>query len=119
MKKPVLVCDDEEGVREALKLILESDFDVIFAENGRDAVQKMKASPVDLVFLDVKMPIKDGIETLRQLKKINPAAKVVIATGYRSVDTAQAASQAGATDYITKPFDRREVLELAKKLSSE
>jgi len=115
MKKPVLVCDDEEGIRESLKLILEKEFDVIFAESGADAIQKMKDSPVDLVFLDIKMPRKDGIETLRELKKINPAAKVIIATGYRSVDTAQEAVKYGATDYIVKPFDRQQILSLARK----
>ncbi len=119
MKKPVMVCDDEEGIREALKLILEKDFDVIFAENGADAVKKMKTKPVDLVFLDIKMPRQDGIETLRELKKINPAVKVIIATGYRSVDTAQEAVKYGATDYIVKPFDRYHILSLAKKYSED
>ena len=115
MRKSILVCDDEEGVRESLKLILEKEYDVIFAANGGEAVQKMKTLPVDLVILDIKMPRKDGLETLRELKKIKPSAKVIIATGYRSVDTAQEASRLGATDYITKPFDRNSILATAKK----
>ncbi|MDP3804335.1 MAG: response regulator, partial [Candidatus Omnitrophota bacterium] len=78
---------------------------------------KMKESPVDLVFLDIKMPIKDGIQTLKALKKINPSAKVIVATGYKSVDMAQEASRAGASDYITKPFDREQVLATARSLS--
>ena len=115
MKKQIMVCDDEEGIREALKLILEKDFDVIMAENGEDAVKKMKASPVDLVILDVKMPRMDGLHTLKRLKKINPSCKVIIATGYRSVEIAQAAARCGAYDYVLKPFDRKQVLETAKK----
>lgn len=115
IKKQVMVCDDEEGVREALKLILEKDYDVIFAESGEVAIQKMKASPTDLVILDIKMPRKDGLETLKRLKKINPSCKVIIATGYRSVDTAQEASRLGASDYIIKPFDRFKILETVQK----
>ena len=115
MKKPILVCDDEEGIRESLKLILENEYDVIFAENGDAAIRKMKASPVDLVILDIKMPRKDGLETLKELKKINPAAKIIIATGYKSVDTAQEAMKLGASDYIVKPFDRQNVLTTVHK----
>ena len=115
MRKQILVCDDEEGIRESLKLILEKEYDVIFAENGDEAVQKMKTSPTDLVILDIKMPRKDGLETLKRLKKINPSCKVIIATGYRSVDTAQEASRLGASDYILKPFDRAKILETVQK----
>lgn len=113
--KKILVCDDEEGIRESLKLILEKDYEVIFAENGDMAVQKMKSGPPDLVILDIKMPRRDGLDTLREIKKINPSQKVVIATGYRSVDTANEAVKLGATDYIIKPFDRKQVLSVAKK----
>ena len=118
MKKPIMVCDDEEGIREALKLILENEYDVIFAENGEAAVRKMKASPVDLVILDIKMPRKDGLQTLKELKRVNPAARVIIATGYKSVDTAQEATRLGAVDYLVKPFDRRVVLETVRNAAS-
>ena len=113
--KKILVCDDEEGIRESLKLILEKDYEVIFAENGDIAIQKLKSAPADLVILDIKMPRRDGLDTLREIKKINPAQKVVIATGYRSVDTANEAVKLGATDYIIKPFDRKQVLATARK----
>ena len=113
--KKILVCDDEEGIRESLKLILEKDYEVIFAENGDIAIQKLKSAPADLVILDIKMPRRDGLDTLREIKKLNPATKVVIATGYRSVDTANEAVKLGATDYIIKPFDRKQVLATARK----
>jgi two-component system nitrogen regulation response regulator GlnG len=83
---------------------------MIFAETGDEAIKKMKASPVDLVILDIKMPKKDGLETLKELKKINPSSKVIIATGYKSVDTAQEAMKLGAADYVVKPFDRAKIL---------
>ena len=116
VKRSILVCDDEEGIRESLKLILEKDFNITFAETGDDAIKAMKASPIDLVILDLKMPKKDGLETLRELKKINPSARVVIATGYKSVDTAQEAIKLGASDYIVKPFDREKIKKVVQGL---
>lgn len=117
MRKSVLVCDDEEGVRESLKLILEKDYDVVFAENGEDAIKKMKASPIELVILDIKMPRMDGIETLRRLKAINSNIKVLITSGYKSVETAREAITAGASNYIVKPFERAEILNAVKQLA--
>lgn len=117
-KKKILICDDEEGIRESLKLILENDYDLIFAQNGDEAIQTMKASPVDITILDIKMPKKDGLETLKELKKISPSSKVIIATGYKSVDIAHEAMTLGATDYVVKPFDRDKIRKVVQKHSS-
>lgn len=115
MKKPILVCDDEEGIRESLKLILEKEYDVIFAKNGDEAIQKMKDSPIGLVILDVKMPRKDGLETLKELKKINPSSHVIIATGYNSIDVAHEAVRLGASDYVVKPFSRDDITKVVQR----
>ena len=115
MKKPILVCDDEEGIRESLKLILEKEYDVVFAATGDEAIEKMRKSPIDLAILDIKMPRRNGLETLRELKKANPSCKVIIATGYRSVEAAEEAAKLGATDYIIKPFDRDKIINLVHK----
>ncbi len=117
MRKSILVCDDEEGIRESLKLILEKDYDIVFAENGDEAIRQMKSSPIDLVILDIKMPKKDGLETLKELKKIKPALKVIIATGYKSIDIAQEAMKLGASDYIVKPFEINHLLRVVKNIS--
>lgn len=117
MRKKILVCDDEEGIRESLKLILEKDYDLIFAQNGDEAVLAMKALPIDITILDIKMPKKDGLETLKELKKINPSSKVIIATGYKSVDIAAEAMKLGATDYVVKPFDRTKIKQVVQKHS--
>ena len=117
MRKSVLVCDDEEGIRESLKLILEKDYDVVFAESGDEAIEKMKTSPADIVILDIKMPRKDGLETLKELKKLNPSSKVIIATGYKSTDIAQEAMRIGASDYIVKPFNRDNIRKVVEKHS--
>ncbi|NQT07186.1 MAG: response regulator [Candidatus Omnitrophica bacterium] len=114
MKKRVLICDDEEGVRESLNLILEKDYDVAFATNGDEAVKYIKNNPTDLIILDIKMPKTNGIEALREIKKERPNIGVVIATGYQSAEIAEETIKLGASDYITKPFDRKNVLEIIK-----
>ena len=110
-KKRILICDDEEGVRESLNLILEDDYDLEFASTGSDAVEKVKTSPFDCILLDIKMPGKDGLETLEEIREISPEVKVIIVTGYQSVETASKAVKLGAVDYITKPFESDEVKE--------
>lgn len=114
-KKRILVCDDEEGVRESLNLILEKDYDVSFATNGLEAIEHIKKNPTDLVVLDIKMPKMDGLETLKHIKKSKPDIKVIIATGYKSVETAAEAVKLGANDYIVKPFESNHVLQTIKK----
>ena len=117
MKKTILVCDDEEGIRESLKLILEKEFSLLFATNGDEAIGLLRKNPVDVVIMDIKMPRMDGIETMRKLKDLRPGIKMLVTSGYKSVETAKEAVSAGASDYIVKPFDRNEVLSAVKKLS--
>ena len=94
-KKKILICDDEEGVRESLKLILEDDYDLSFATTGNEAIEKTKKELSDLVILDIKMPKMSGLETLKELKKISPNTKVIIASGYKSVEAANEAIKNG------------------------
>ena len=113
-KKKILICDDEEGVRESLNLILENDYDVAFATNGDEALNYMKKIPVDLLILDIKMPKVNGLEVLRSIKHEKPDLNVIIATGYQSAEIAEETIKLGASDYITKPFDREIVLKTIK-----
>ena len=115
-KKNILICDDEIGVREALTLILEDKHNLTFAENGDTAIQKVKNAKFDVILLDIKMPAKDGLETLEEIRQIDPNVKVIIVTGYQSVETAAKAVKLGATDYITKPFESVEVLEKIERI---
>ena len=114
-KKRILICDDEEGVRESLNLILEKKYDCSFAVNGEEALKRVRENPVSLIILDIKMPRMDGIETLKKIKEIDPGTKVIIATGYKSVETATEAVKCGASDYIVKPFESKQVLEAVAK----
>ena len=115
-KKRILICDDEEGVRESLKLILEDDYDLSFAATGDEAIKKIKKHSIDLAMLDIKMPKLSGIEALQELKKTSPKTKVIIVSGYKSVETASEAIKRGASDYIVKPFDSKNILEKVKAI---
>lgn len=108
MKKPsVLVCDDEESVRAAIRLILERDYELRFAADGEEALTQWRQQPADLILLDIKMPKKDGLEVLQEVMRSPSPPRVLMLTAYQSVEIAQRATQAGAMDYVTKPFDRQ------------
>ena len=101
MPKPIiLICDDEEGIRESFKLILEDQYDLKFAHNGVDALEQLKSINPKAMLLDIKMPKVHGMEILKQIKKSNPSLPVIIVTGYQSVEMAQEAIKNGASDYI-------------------
>ena len=106
MRKSILICDDQVNVRESYKLILENDYDLVFAMNGQDVLLYLTENKPDLIIMDLKMPKMDGLTALKELKKIQPTLPVLIVTGYDSVETATTVIQAGATDYIVKPFTR-------------
>ena len=112
----ILIADDEEGIRESFKLILEDQYDLEFAANGAEALQKLKVLSPDILFLDIKMPKKHGMDTLKEAKKMKPALPVVMVTGYQSLDTAQEAIRNGASDYIVKPFETKKILEVVSTL---
>ena len=116
-RKHILIVDDEEGIRESFKLILGDFYALSFAQNAADALDKIERTPLPhLILLDIKMPKMNGLELLKQLKTKNPSLPVIIVTGYQSVETAQEALKNGASDYIPKPFDSKEILEAVRKL---
>jgi CheY-like chemotaxis protein len=118
-KPTILVCDDEESVRAAIRLVLERDYDLTFASDGEEAVQQFARQPADLVLLDIKLPKKDGLEVLKELMTKQPSPRVLMLTAYQSVELAQRATHDGAVDYVPKPFTRdqlRQAVERALRL---
>jgi DNA-binding NtrC family response regulator len=112
----ILVVDDDEAIRDALKEILEDDYDVTCVDSGVKAVSHIKSREFDLVFLDIVMPEMDGIETLRQIKAFDKNLDVIMIS---AVDRAQEATDSlklGAYDYITKPFDHEIILNRLGKI---
>jgi len=111
MARPVvLVVDDDPGVRESFRLTLEDHYDVIDVPDGPDALDAVRASHVDLVLLDIRLPEMDGIEVLERLKAIDEGIEVILVTAVKTVRTAVAAMKLGAFDYLTKPFEEDELL---------
>jgi len=106
----ILIADDEEGIRESLALILGDDYDLVFAENGEEALAKLRGGRFALAFLDIKMPRLDGMEILKQLNGGTVATPIIMLTAYQSVELAQDAVKLGARDYLPKPFDRDQIL---------
>ena len=113
-KPLVLVVDDDAGVREALRLILEQEYGVVDAADGSAALSAVRAGPVDLVLLDILLPGVDGIEILKKLKTAAPGTPVIMVTGVKTIQTSVAAMKLGAVDYITKPFQDEELLGLVR-----
>ena len=114
-KKKILVVDDEEALRYTLNIFLRDDgYDVALAANFDEAVALMATEVFDLMFVDIIMDGKSGIELLRTVKKGNPNAQVIIITGAPSVDTATEALRLGALDYIIKPIRQNELLKVAR-----
>lgn len=110
-KKRILVCDDGEGVRESLKLILSDTYNVDFAVNAVDAMLYLGKNPgTGLVMLDIKMPHMNGLEALKSIKKNHPTVNVIIVTGYQSAEIAAESLKNGASGYIPKPFDKEQIL---------
>ena len=105
----ILVVDDEEAIRTLLVRFLSKIHFAVGAETGERAVELAKQQKFDVVFLDMKMPGMDGLDTLRALKKIHPDVCVVIITGYAEDERLSAALQEGAITCLKKPFHIEEI----------
>ena len=105
------VIDDEPVIHDVLGQLLTSEgYEVELSASGEEALGKYTPHSADVILLDLLMPGMDGIEVLRQLKKIDPIAAVIIITAYGSVESAIAAMKMGALDYIQKPFKHDDLL---------
>ena len=104
--KRILLVDDDEDLREALgeQLLMTEDFDVFEAGNGSDAMEKVKSELYDLIVLDVGLPDTDGRELCRLMRKQGVKCPVLMLTGHDGDSDTILGLDAGANDYVTKPF---------------
>ena len=116
MAGKILICDDEENIRESLKLVLCDHYDLIAVDSGEQALHTLaNAKDIKVMLLDIKMPRVSGLDVLQEIKSKYPKVKIIMVTGYRSVETAAEASRLGASGYIIKPFKAEEILETVKR----
>ncbi|HXL09458.1 MAG TPA: response regulator [Candidatus Bathyarchaeia archaeon] len=116
MNLPLLLAvDDERGVRESVKMVFYKDYRLLEAESVDVAIRQVQEEKPQVVLLDVLMPKTDGIEILRQIKRIHPTCEVIMLTGVNSQQLAAKAMDFGAFDFIAKPFD---IVELRQKVKN-
>jgi DNA-binding NtrC family response regulator len=119
-KTLLLVVDAHFNDRETLRTILEGKgYRVATAHDGAEAIEMVKSRHYDIIFLDVKLPGIDGIETFEQVKLIDPEAVVIMMTGCDEEDLVRGAVNEGAYTCIYKPFDMQKVIELVEKISGD
>ena len=116
-KVNILIVDDEEIVRESLASWLEEDgYEVKVAENAARALERLPEKEWNLAMVDLKMPGRDGIELMDEIRKVKPETIVIIMTAYATVDTAVQAMKKGAYDYIVKPFNPEDLSMTIRKI---
>ena len=108
----VLVVDDETGPRDALKVILRPFFTIHSADNAKSALQVLKERHIDLITLDQKLPDRQGIDLLQDIKQDYADIEVIIITGYGSLKSAMEGIRYGAAGYLLKPFNVTELITL-------
>lgn len=120
MKKKVIVVDDDQGILEVIKIILEEEnYEVVTIDEGKTIVKRITEEKPDVVLLDIWMSGQDGGEIAKQLKSNDETKNIPIIMVSAKNDTEKVAQDAGADDFITKPFDMDVLLEKVKKLASK
>ncbi len=111
LAKSVLLVEDEEVLRQSMAQLLESEgYDVTQAANGKEAYQRVLERSFDVVLTDVRMPERDGLSLLADLKKLAPQMPVIIVTAYGTIESAVGAMRQGAYDYLLKPVNFDDLL---------
>ena len=113
----ILIADDVAQLRTMCRRILVTHgFQVVEAASGREAVQQYQTDRPDAVLLDIAMPDLDGLGALRQIKELDPSARVAMVTGNRQQAIVMTALQEGVQDFVLKPFEPRRLVAAVEKL---
>ncbi|MGE5417127.1 MAG: response regulator [Acidobacteriota bacterium] len=117
MSKRILIVDDAAFMRMMIKDILTKNGFVVVgeADNGANAIEKYQELKPDLVTMDITMPEMDGIAAVREIKKVDPSARIIMCSAMGQQAMVIDAIQAGAKDFIVKPFQPERVLEAVSK----
>lgn len=114
-KGKVIVIDDELMPRYSIQQVLKDRYTVSTATGGVEGLEVMAKDPADVVVVDIKMPDMDGITVLKEMKKRYPDTEVILLTAYASLESAKSAVRLGALDYLMKPFDKDDLINVVER----
>jgi signal transduction histidine kinase len=115
-KYKILIADDEQVMRDLFsRLLSREDYEISFAENGKEALDKITENNFDLLLLDLNMPVMSGMEVIAKVSQAKKDLIMIVVTGYATLDTAKEAIKQGCYDYVTKPFDIDDVKVIIEK----
>ncbi|KAA3616195.1 MAG: response regulator [Calditrichaeota bacterium] len=113
----ILIVDDEKAILDMMaETISRWGYNPITADNGDTAIEKIHNTPIDLLLTDFRLPKRNGIELVKEIKEVDPTTKAILFTGYSGIDNAIDAFNAGVSDYLVKPVD---LTELHEKIDSQ
>jgi DNA-binding NtrC family response regulator len=115
-KRSILIVDDELGVRESLRMLLKPFYEIYTAPDGETTLKIIRERKIHLITLDLNMPKLSGIETLREIRKIDGEVLVIIITGYATQKDEEEALLYGVRDFIAKPFETNKLIGLIEGL---
>ncbi|MFN8628210.1 MAG: hybrid sensor histidine kinase/response regulator [Candidatus Binatia bacterium] len=111
----LLIVDDERGPAESLRMIFKPSYNVFTASSGPQALDIIRSTAIDVVTLDLRMPVMSGVEVMEHIKAFDPDVEVIIVTGYSSLDSAIRGLRQGVFDYVSKPFDVPQISDLVRR----
>ena len=118
MDKTILIAEDIDSNYLLVKAILGKSYNLIRALNGEEAVELYKQHKPDMIFMDIKMPKMSGVEATQKIREISKEVPIVALTAYAYDSDRDLALEVGCNDFITKPLDRMNLIEIAKKYTS-
>ena len=109
MKRTILIAEDEERMRRILEVNLQDQYRILLAKDGEEALRMFQQNQVNLLVTDMKMPERNGLSLLHEVKRLRPEIPVIMITAYGTIESAVNAMKEGATDYLLKPIKMEEV----------
>jgi len=114
--KKILIVEDEESNYDLLRIILKKyKPEIVWAQDGGQAIKRFKEQSFDLILMDLQLPVINGLEATREIKKIDSDIPVIAQTAYAMTEDRQKALSAGCDDYIAKPMKRQHLIDLIQK----
>ena len=111
----LLIVDDERGPAESLRMIFKPSYNVYVANGGPEALEIIHSQSIDVVTLDLRMPVMSGVEVMERIKAFDSDIEVIVVTGYSSLDSAIRGLRHGVFDYVSKPFDVPQICDLVRR----